>query len=62
VAWNEELSQIATLVKLPSGAYEAKEYEFKLQVGARLESGGALALSRPEARRVPGARTSGSRL
>ncbi|EFN59880.1 hypothetical protein CHLNCDRAFT_132885 [Chlorella variabilis] len=30
VTWDEELSQIATLVKLPA-SFEAKEYEFKLQ-------------------------------
>lgn len=34
VEWREELSQIATLIKLPSGSFEPKEYEFKLQVGA----------------------------
>lgn len=33
VAWNEELSQIATLVRSGSG-FEPKAYEFKLQVGA----------------------------
>ncbi|PSC67340.1 hypothetical protein C2E20_8974 [Micractinium conductrix] len=31
VEWNEELSQIATLVRTPSGGYEEKAYEFKLQ-------------------------------
>ncbi|KAI3429238.1 hypothetical protein D9Q98_005337 [Chlorella vulgaris] len=31
VEWREELSQIATLIKLPSGSFEPKEYEFKLQ-------------------------------
>lgn len=30
MTWDEELSQIATLVKLPA-SFEAKEYEFKLQ-------------------------------
>jgi hypothetical protein len=30
VTWNEQLSQIATLVKAPSG-FEPKAYEFKLQ-------------------------------
>lgn len=39
VAWNEELSQIATLVRSGSG-FEPKAYEFKLQVGA---GGGAAA-------------------
>jgi hypothetical protein len=34
VTWNEELSQIATLVKAPSG-FEPKAYEFKLQAADR---------------------------
>lgn len=35
VAWHEDLSQIATLVRTPSGGYEAKAYEFKLQAPDR---------------------------
>ena len=34
VTWNEELSQIATLIKAPSG-FEPKAYEFKLQAADR---------------------------
>eukprot|EP00887_Chlorella_sp_A99_P003226 scaffold9.g3226.t1 len=35
VAWNEELSQIATLTKLSKGAFEPKEYQFRVQAPDR---------------------------